>query len=144
MDTISNLILRLGLVEVPSTPAEDINPGLTTWRAGRCTRLDEGSHVTLYIAHRDSKVTVYAPDEEQGEERTVTHAVPVRVAKPLTRDMAINAAEMAAYGLSDAMAVASFNAALARKSRENPADAEVIEHDNLIAIIKAELTKIGV
>jgi hypothetical protein len=42
------------------------------------------------------------------------------------------------------MAVASFNASLARKSRLNPDDTEVITHDNFINAVKTELSNIGI
>jgi hypothetical protein len=42
------------------------------------------------------------------------------------------------------MEVASFTASLARKYRDNPDDAEVREHDEFIAWVKDELSKIGV
>ena len=66
------------------------------------------------------------------------------VARPYGRDAAINAAEMAAYGLHDAMDVASFNAALARKWREQVDDPECVDHDEFIRAVKNELTRIGI
>lgn len=91
--------------------------------------------VTLYFFHEADT------DADGG---TVTRALAVPVEKPLTRARAINAAEMEAYGLQDAMEVASFNAALARKWRENPQDAECIVHDQFIFRIKDGLTAIGI
>jgi len=67
----------------------------------------------------------------------------MNVPKPVTRAKAINAAEMAAYGLKDAMDVASFNASLARKERMQEME-EPEEHDNLISWVKNELTAIGI
>ena len=90
---------------------------------------------TLYFFHED---------ETDAEGETVTRAFAVPVEKPVTRARAINAAEMEAYGLNDAMEVASFNAALARKWRENPNDQECIEHDQLIEDIKDGLTDMGI
>lgn len=101
--------------------------------------IDEGKYVTLYVDHR-----IGSRADEDGGEIDVCMASPIRLAKPVSRDMAINAAEMAAYGLADAMAVASFNASLARKSRLDPTDAEVTEHDAFISWIKDRLTDIGV
>lgn len=72
------------------------------------------------------------------------NAFPFRVKKPYSRDSAINTAEMEAYSLKTSMQVASFNASLARKSRENPEDEEVKEHDGFIAWVKEELTRIGI
>lgn len=137
-------MLILNYTEVPATEAEDINHEHTTWRDGHCVVLDEGTHVTLFIFHREKEVTEMLPDSEEPAVRQGMEAFAVRVAKPMTRDMAINAAEMTAYGLSTAMEVASFNASLARKSRADASDAEVYEHDLFISNVKAELTKIGV
>lgn len=123
----------INYVSVPATRSEDINPGKTTWKDGKCVSIDEGRDVTLYIGHRESKQT-----EEKGRE-----AYPVRVSKPVTRDKAVNAAEMDAYDLVSAMDVASFGASMSRKFRENPADPEVREHDEFISWVKDELTKIG-
>lgn len=90
---------------------------------------------TLYFFHED--VT-------DAEDQTVTRAFAVPVGKPVTRARAINAAEMEAYNLHDAMEVASYNAALARKWRENPNDTECMEHDQFIESIKLELTAMGI
>lgn len=70
-------------------------------------------------------------------------AFAIRLEKPLTKDKAVNAAEMEAYGLASAMDVASLNAALARKWRENINDKDVSEHDVFIRWVKAELDKTG-
>ena len=91
--------------------------------------------ITLYFFHED---------ETHAESETVTRAFAVPVEKPVTRARAINAAEMEAYGLHEAMEVASFNASLARKWRENPQDAECIEHDQFIEAIKAGLDYMGI
>lgn len=92
-------------------------------------------YATLYFFHED---------EMNGEDEIITRAFAVPVEKPITRARAINAAEMEAYDLRDAMAVASFNAALARKWRENPSDSECLEHDQFIEAIKPELTAMGI
>lgn len=133
-------------IELPPTQAEDINPGVTTWRGGRLVSLDEGDYVSLFIAHEDAVVdeVLTEEDREASRPRHVVYAQRVRVPKPLTRDMAINAAEMSAYGLKNAMEVASFNAALARKSRLDAADTEVADHDRFIEWVRAKLTEIGV
>jgi hypothetical protein len=132
------MALELNKVQVPSTRAEDENPDNSMWQDDTCIGIDEGSHITYYVGHESETVTF-----EEGNEQMRTLAFPIRVAKPATRDTAINAAEMEAYNLSSAMAVASFNASLARKFRENPQDEEVAEHDAFIAWVKDELTKIG-
>lgn len=94
------------------------------------TKVDEGDYITLYVGHRKT---------EDGEE-----AYPIRVKKPLTRDKAINAAEMQAYNLTTPLEVASFGTSLSRKHREDPDDSEVRDHDYFIDWVKNELTKIGV
>ena len=117
-------------VEIPSSIEDDINRDYTKWVNGKCVSLDEGVYITVFIGH-------FIEEEK-------TMAYPIRVEKPLSRDSLINAAEMQAYELTDAMSVASFTASLARKSRENENDEEVKEHDNFIEWVKDELTKIGI
>lgn len=139
---------QLQRIEVPVVEDGDINRSLSTWHDGRYVALDEGAYVTLYVDHREERrvdvVTEYGTDAENYVEVPVMTACPIRVSKPVSRDMAINAAEMAAYGLRNAMEVASFNASLARKSRIDPNDSEVVEHDEFIGWIKEKLTEIGV
>ena len=118
-------------VSVPASQEEDINQDATTWRDGKYISIDEGTHVTVYIDHKTD------------DEGNVT-AFPIRVEKPATRASLINGAEQAAYNLITAMDVASFNASLARKAREGETNTEVIEHDEFIAWVKNELTKIGI
>lgn len=108
--------------------------------------LDEGNAVTVYldIHEEESSVPVGNPEEGKTETATVKVGYPVRCLKPVSRDALINAAEMLAYGLRDAMAMASFNASLARKWREDDNDSEVKEHDKFISWVKDELTKAGI
>lgn len=131
----------INYIEVPSTEEQDINRSKNTWRGGRCVMTDEGRHVTIYFGHKTETATRMEGEESVEYERTV--AFPVRLAKPLTKAGVINAAEMQAYALADAVAVASFNASLARKWRENINDIEVSEHDTFIAWVKDELRKTG-
>lgn len=143
-------MIDLNYTEVPSTPEQDGNKGHSRWLGGKCVSVDEGSHVTFYLGHElreDARVESGENSElgtENSEVREVTMAFAVRVAKPVTRDAAINAAEMEAYGLSTPMQVASLAASMARKSRQNPQDEEVAEHDKFIEWVKTELTEIGV
>lgn len=133
----------INYIEVPLTETEDQNKGKTTWKDGKCVSIDEGRrHVTVYLAHTRSVRTEYGADGT-AEEKEVMTAFPVRVDKPLTRDKLINAAEMTAYGLSSAVEVASLNAALARKWRENINDLDVAEHDEFIRWVKTEIDKLG-
>lgn len=128
----------INYIEVPASEAEDMNRGKTTWRNGRMVSIDEGNAVTLYIGHADQERT-----DAEGEPRTAVVAFPIRVEKPLTKDKAINAAEMEAYGLASPMDVAALNAALSRKWRENMNDPEVSAHDAFIRWVKAELDATG-
>ena len=123
-------------VEVPAKMELDINLNSTKWYDGKCVLIDEGSHITVYIAH------FVESQNELGDD--VVKAYPIRIEKPLSRDSIINAAEMQAYGLATAMDVASFNASLARKSREGEDNTDVKEHDEFISWVKDELTKIGI
>ena len=88
-----------------------------------------------------SAVNVYLFHETDGE---VVRAMELTMTAPMTRDKCINAAEMAVYGLRDAMDVAAFASALARKSRTREDVEEVTEHDDFIAQVKAELYKVGI
>jgi hypothetical protein len=132
-------MIDLNLTEVPSTKAQDANPTLTRWLDDKCISLDEGSHTTFFIGHQ---IEYYSDGDDSEVSRTV--AFPIRVQKPVSRDAAINAAEMEAYQLNTAMEVASFTASMARKFRENPQDSEVLAHDEFIQWVKQELTKIGI
>ncbi len=125
-------------VQVPINAEQDNNKNKTTWLNGKYVSLDEGPAVTLFIGH--TKETVIEAD---GREMEIALAFPVRVVKPVTRNKAINAAEMEAYGLTSALEVASLNASLSRKFREDINDTEVIEHDEFISWVKAELDEIG-
>lgn len=129
-------MIAISKIRIPANKSQDLNQAQSTWINGKLAALDEGTHITFFIGHET------VPDDESSEPATV--AFPVRVAKPVSRDMAINAAEMSAYGLRSAMEVASFNASLGRKYREDLSDSEVAEHDLFIAWAKAELTAIGV
>lgn len=125
--------------EVPITMDKDINQDASTWRDGKYISINEGTQVTVYIAHYIEQST-----SVDGNTINTMRAYPIRVDKPVSRDVLINAAEMQAYGLVTAMDVASFNASLARKSREGEDNADVKEHDEFINWIKEELTKIGI
>lgn len=131
----------INYVEVASAEAASPTRGKETWRGGRLVALDEGRHVTLYIGHKESPRAGSSGDGPSAE--PLTEAFAVRVEKPLTKAKAINAAEMAAYGLCSAMEVASLNASLARKWRENVNDVDVREHDEFVAWAKAELSATG-
>ena len=133
----------INYIEVPSTEEQDINRGKNTWRGGKCVMTDEGRHVTIYLGHKTVTVPGVDPETGDGADREAVVAFPVRLAKPLTKAGAINAAEMQTYALADAVAVASFNASLARKWRENINDIEVSEHDRFIQWVKDELRKTG-
>ena len=128
----------INYIEVPASEAEDMNRGKSTWRGGRIVAIDEGNAVTLYVGHTTEERT-----DETGGTRTAVVAFPIRVGKPLTKDKVINAAEMEAYGLASPMDVASLNASLARKWRENMNDTEVSDHDEFIRWVKQELDSTG-
>ena len=104
---------------------------------GRLIRRD--GEVIMY--ERGSKTDVFLFREKDGED---VIALCATVNTPVTRAKCINAAEMAAYGLLDAMDVASFNASLSRKARCSEDMEEVVEHDDFIRDVKVELTNIGV
>ena len=113
-----------------------VNAGRIVSMNGQVVKFRLGKATKLYIFHDDP--------EEDGTVR----AFEITVKNPLTRARAIDAAEREAYHLRTADDVASFNASLARKFREaysrGETDAEVIEHDNFIADVKQELSRIGI
>lgn len=142
-------MLLINKQPVPTTPQEDINYGTkSTWYDGLYASLQDGAnHRILFLFHESEEVFVSKINElgiEVSELARQTVALPLRLTLPITRAKAINAAEMEVYKLKDALEVASFNASLARKSRENSRDGEVLEHDQFIAEVKDYLTKIGI
>src|SRR5574344_2121970 len=120
-------------VEVPFLMEQDINQGESTWREGKYISINDGTQVTVYIAHYIEQST-----SVDGNTINTMRAYPIRVDKPISRDVLINAAEMQAYGLVTAMDVVSFNASLARKSREGEDNEDVREHDEFISWVKDE------
>ena len=125
-------------IEIPATPDKDINPNQTTWKDGKCISLDEGEYITVYVDHISEIIK-----DENGDDKTIMKVYPIRVEKPISRDKLINEAEKQAYNLVSAMDVASFNASLARKFRENENNEEIKEHDEFITFIKNKLKEIG-
>lgn len=97
---------------------------------GKVVRYEHGSKVNVYLFH------------EEGEDGT--RAFELTMAAPMTRAKCINAAEMAAYGLIDAMDVAAFASSLSRKERTGEDLEEVREHDQFIHDVKQELSSLGI
>lgn len=93
-------------------------------------RYEHGSKVNVYLFHEDG---------EDG-----TRAFELTMTAPMTRAKCINAAEMAAYGLIDAMDVAAFASSLSRKERTGEDLEEVREHDQFIHDVKQELSSLGI
>lgn len=106
---------------------------------GKVVSSEQEDAVILYIGHQDEDVV-----DEDGHAVRQTRAFCFPVPKPLTRARAINAAEMAAYKLNDAMEVASFAAGLARKEREGRELEEVTDHDTFMTWVQSELTSCGI
>ena len=106
---------------------------------GKVVSSEQEDAVILYIGHASEDVV-----DEDGHPAQQTRAFCFPVPKPLTRARAINAAEMAAYGLNDAMEVASFAAGLARKQREGRDLEEVADHDAFMSWVQSELTSCGI
>jgi len=125
-------------IEIPATSDKDINPNQTIWKDGKCISLDEGEYITVYVDHISEIIK-----DENGDDKTIMKVYPIRVKKPISRDKLINEAEKQAYNLVSAMDVASFNASLARKFRENENNEEIKEHDEFITFIKNKLKEIG-
>ena len=97
---------------------------------GKVVRYEHGSKVNVYLFHEDG---------EDG-----TRAFELTMTAPMTRAKCINAAEMAAYGLIDAMDVAAFASSLSRKERTGEDLEEVREHDQFIHDVKQELSSLGI
>lgn len=135
-------MVDLGYIEVPSSMNDDDNRDKSSWFDGRCVSVDLGDSLMLYLGHR-TYVSNYINGDGSVSDKTVTEAFPVRVDKPVTRAKAIAAAEMAAYGLSSSLEVASLSASLSRKFRNNPEDKEIQKHDRFISWVKSELDNIG-
>ena len=104
--------------------------GRLNYHDGKLVNYEHGSVVNVYLFH-----------EQDGED---VRAMEVTMTAPMTRAKCINAAEMAAYGLNDAMDVASFNASMSRKARCSEDMEEVVEHDDFIRDVKVELTALGI
>lgn len=136
-------MINLNYIEIPSSVGNDDNKGKTRWVDGRCVSLDLGGSVLLYLGHKTYVNDSYVGGDGNVISKTITEAFPVKLDKPVSRDKAIIAAEMTAYGLDSAYDVASLDASLARKFRNNPEDKEVQDHDMFISWIKVELDKIG-
>ena len=97
---------------------------------GKVVRYEHGSKVNVYLFHEDG---------EDG-----TRAFELTMTAPMTRAKCINAAEMAAYGIIDAMDVAAFASSLSRKERTGEDIEEVREHDQFIHDVKQELSSLGI
>lgn len=137
-------MINLNYTEVPHTEATDTEKNQHTWKNGRCVMEDRTTEVQIMLFHRDETIT--EPAMQEGMEATtrdITKAWCFSIEKPITRDKAINAAEMEAYNLRSAMDVAAFAASLSRKSRTNETADEVREHDEFIDRVKDALTEIG-
>ena len=121
--------MSIDKVIVPETVGD--SKGEIVRKDGKVIKYEHGNVVNVYLFHET---------DEGGTERAMELTVPV----PLTRARCINAAEMAAYGLRDAMDVASLASSLARKARTGEDAEEVAEHDAFMASVKEELTRIGI
>ena len=120
--------------QVPSSIEEDINREKTTWSDGKIRKLDEGTHETFFIGHRQTEVV-----DEEDVGHVVTEAMAVRVKKPYSIQKAIKAATMSAYCLYDDEAYNIFQSSLAVKYRTNPNDAEVQSYDEFVAWVRSSL-----
>lgn len=141
--------LSIPTIIVPGSQDDDPNPNISTWKDGKLIRLELGKNkAQLYIGHTSEEIAniVMSEDgtETTSESETIVRAFAFDVEKPITRAKAINAAEAEAYGLKSISEQASFNASLARKSRNDEDISEVEDHDNFIDWVKEELSNIGI
>lgn len=136
-------MIDLNYIEVPHTAESDTELEQHTWKNGRCVMEDRQTEVVVMLFHKDYVVNDNSTEKNDAT-RDITKAFCFSVEKPVSRDKAINAAEMEAYNLRSAMDVASFAASLSRKSRTNETADEVKEHDDFIEEVKKALTYIGI
>lgn len=134
---IEKVIIPSDINDLP----KDIDKNLYEWNKGKCICLKLGSTCEVYMFHEE----INNPNLElYGNSEKLTQAIKIVTKYPLSRANIINDAERLKYDLNTAMDVASFNASLARKSRLDPNDLEVKEHDEFIESIRSELTNIGI
>ena len=120
--------MNINKVIVPETIGDGV--GQLNYHDGKLISYEHGSVVNVYLFHEEA---------EEG-----VRAMELTMTMPMTRAKCINAAEMAAYGLQDAMDVAAFASSLSRKERIKEDLEEVAEHDAFIADVKNELTNLGI
>lgn len=114
--------LKIYLVQIPSKPEEDYNPGLTKWVNGRLIEFDEGKFINYYIRHED----------EPGGNGIITSAFQIRVEKPVTPEKIIASVEKDVYDLYSEEDYSNFQAFLLRKLQDNPQDPFIQDHTKLI------------
>ena len=127
----------LNSVNVPTSPEEDDNKGLTVWKDGNLVEYLEGSNIIFYFGH-----TTETTLDEDGNEKIITRAFPVRVEKPVTEEKIVSAAERELYNLSGAQEQADFNLELSGRYRDNTSDADVLAHDEILGWVKTEWKKL--
>ena len=120
--------MNINKVIVPTSTGD--GQGRLNYYDGKLVSYEHGSVVNVYLFH-----------EQDGDD---VRAMELTVTAPMTRAKCINAAEMNAYGLTDAMDVASFASSLSRKERIGEEPEEVSEHDQFINSVKAELTSLNI
>jgi hypothetical protein len=123
---MKNMIINK--VIVPKSTGD--GQGRLNYHNGKLVSYEHGSVVNVYLFH-----------EQDGDD---VRAMELTVTAPMTRAKCINAAEMNAYGLTDAMDVASFASSLSRKERIGEEPEEVNEHDLFIQSVKEELTALNI
>lgn len=138
-------MLNLIKVEVPAAQSQDSNPSNSVWVDGKLRILRGSRFDTFFIKHENREVAdtvINEAGEEEVTTRTAVYAFPIEVEKPATYDMAVDAAERAAYNLNSDREANSFSASLSRKFRlslNGEDDSEVVEHDAFIEEVKAEI-----
>ena len=120
--------MTINKVIVPTSTGD--GQGRLNYHDGKLVSYEHGSVVNVYLFH-----------EQDGED---VRAMEVTMTAPMTRAKCINAAEMAAYGLQNAMDVAAFASSLSRKERTGEDLDEVREHDDFIHDVKQELSSLGI
>lgn len=136
---------ELNKIEIPASPQQDQTPSTSVWKDGKLMIQRGVNQDTYFIGHETRTVNEVREGPDGPTEpisREGVFAFPIPVKKPASYGDVVDAAERAAYNLFNDVQAISFTASLSRKYREDNQDAEVIEHDEFISFVKAELAPI--
>lgn len=128
-----------------NTPLLSTDPNLT-FMGDKLVISTDGIEDTYYLFHEVRQT--FRPETvlEEGDNYVekdvpyeVTYALAVTVPSPATYESVVDAVERKVFNLKSDSESISFNASLARKSRINPDDSEVREHDDFMNSVLQEV-----